>query len=101
MSPAKMRKFQPYEYSLSSDKQYLLIKRSSRRVFRRSSYGTYDILEWKNGIITHLTPSNWSKSKHDPDEFQVRYVSWAPKGNGLVYVDFDNNVRLFYLRTFE
>ena len=65
------------------------MKKSYHRVFRRSSHGTYDILDLHSGIMTHLKPTNWSKKD---DEFQVRYISWAPRDNGLVYVDFDNNV---------
>ena len=92
MSPNKMNFFRPYEVKLSADKRYLLMKKSYHRVFRRSSHGTYDILDLHSGIMTHLKPTNWSKKD---DEFQVRYISWAPRDNGLVYVDFDNNVSNF------
>ena len=91
-----MNFFRPYEVKLSADKRYLLMKKSYHRVFRRSSHGTYDILDLHSGIMTHLKPTNWSKKD---DEFQVRYISWAPRDNGLVYVDFDNNVsNLLFLR---
>ena len=92
MSGHKFGHFRPLDYSLSADKRYLLIKRTSHRVFRRSSFGTYDVMNLENGVMDHLQPSNLSKSKQDQDEFLIRYVSWAPQGNGLVYVDFDNNV---------
>ena len=87
-----MNFFRPYDVKLSADKRYLLMKKSYHRVFRRSSHGTYDILDLHSGIMTHLKPTNWSKKQ---DEFQVRYISWAPRDNGLVYVDFDNNVSNF------
>ena len=89
MSAAKMEHFAPFETQLSADKNYLLIKRSMHRVFRRSSYGNYAILSLHNFVLTPLEPSNRSNSQAD---FMIRYVSWGPQGNALVYVDFDNNV---------
>ena len=93
-----MNFFRPYDVKLSADKRYLLMKKSYHRVFRRSSHGTYDILDLHSGIMTHLKPTNWSKKQ---DEFQVRYISWAPRENGLVYVDFDNNVSSNFIFTWN
>jgi len=89
MSAAKMEHFAPFETQLSADKNYLLIKRSMHRVFRRSSYGNYAILSLHNFVLTPLEPSNRSNSQAD---FMIRYVSWGPQGNALVYVDFDNDI---------
>ena len=100
MSPAKVSHFQSFELLLSPDKKYLLMKRSHRRVFRRSSYGTYAILSLNDGVLTPLRPSNWSKPRPDSenggDAFLIRYVSWGPRDNALAYVDFDNNVIATY-----
>ena len=90
-SADKMRTFSPYQTQLSSDKKYLLLKTTNFKVFRRSTYGTYDIISLENHHMLHLHPSNWS-SKPGDSKFLIRYVSWAPQGNGLVYVDFNNNV---------
>jgi len=93
MSANKVLKFSPMRPPvLSSDKKYILIKKTSERVFRRSSIGTYAIIGL-NGEMTmlKLRPSNTSNLSH-PDDFYIRYVSWAPKGNGLIYVDIDNNI---------
>ena len=90
-SADKMRTFSPYQTQLSSDKKYLLLKKTNFKVFRRSTYGTYDIISLENHHMLHLHPSNWS-SKPGDSKFLIRYVSWAPQGNGLVYVDFNNNV---------
>jgi hypothetical protein len=93
LSAGKMDHFKPYDYTLSSDKEYLLIKRSSRRVFRRSSYGEYAVLSLHDGVMTPLKPSNLSRSPNsNTDAFLLRYVSWSPQGNALVYVDYNNNV---------
>ena len=91
-SADKMRTFAPYQTQLSSDKKYLLLKTSNYKVFRRSTYGTYDIISLENHTMDHLHPSNWSSKD---SKFLIRYVSWAPQGNGLVYVDFNNNVSDF------
>ena len=89
LSANKVNHFSPYDTQLSADKNYLLIKRTSHRVFRRSSFGNYAILSLHNFVLTPLQPSNWSNAHRD---FMIRYVSWSPRGNALVYVDYDNNV---------
>ncbi len=94
MSPAKMSHFSPWEYKLSADKSYLLIKRTHKQVFRRSSIGTYAIISLHDLVLTPLKPS--SDSEVNPEDFLIRYVSWSPKGNSLVYVDIDNNVIIKY-----
>ena len=90
-SAEKMQKFNPYDVRLSVDKKYLLLTKNVRKVFRRSTYGEYDIISLEDNTMLNLHPSNWS-SKPGDQRFLIRYVSWAPQGNGLVYVDFDNNV---------
>ena len=91
LSSDKIRHFSPYDWELSADKKYLLLKKSNYKVFRRSSFGEYDIISLNDNRMLHLQPSNWSKIG---EKFLIRYVSWAPRGNGLVYVDFDNNVSI-------
>ena len=93
MSANKIDTFDPIGPPvLSSDKKYILIKKTHSRVFRRSSLGTYVIISL-NGEMTmvKLRPSN-PNHPSNPDQFYIRYVSWAPRGNGLVYIDEDNNV---------
>ena len=90
MSPSKLNHFAPYDYQLSADKNYLLIKRSSKKIFRRSSYGTYAIISLHDHTLTPLKPSNLSMKADD--HFLIRFVSWGPQGNSLAYVDYDGNV---------
>ena len=82
---------------VSADKKYLLIKRTSHKVFRRSSYGSYSILPLRTngrhlGKSFALRPSIFHPSNEDENEFRIRYVKWAPTGSGLVYVDYNNNI---------
>lgn len=93
MSANKVETFDPLGSPvLSADKKYILIRKTSSRVFRRSSIGTYVIISL-NGEMTmvKLRPSDPSNPSNQ-EPFGIRYVSWAPKGNGLVYIDIDNNI---------
>ena len=89
---------------MSSDKKYLLIKRSSHSVFRRSSFGVYSILQLGlNGQHLkrsfELKPSGFvpTSPNDEHSHFYIRYVKWAPTGSGLVYIDFHNNI--FYRKS--
>ena len=98
MSANKVETFDPLGPPvLSADKKYILIRKTSSRVFRRSSIGTYVIISL-NGEMTmvKLRPSDPSNPSNQ-EPFGIRYVSWAPKGNGLVYIDIDNNVSIIYV----
>ena len=104
MSSNTTQSLYPKAYEMSSDKKYILIKLTSHSVFRRSSYGIYSMLQLKpNGQHMRksfaLRPSNFVPSSPDDEQsqFHVRYVKWAPTGNGLVYVDFQNNI--FYRKS--
>eukprot|EP00096_Caligus_rogercresseyi_P014387 TRINITY_DN689_c1_g1_i3.p1 TRINITY_DN689_c1_g1~~TRINITY_DN689_c1_g1_i3.p1 ORF type:complete len:850 (-),score=196.30 TRINITY_DN689_c1_g1_i3:804-3353(-) len=72
---------------LSSDQKYLLIESNYHSLYRASSFAEYRILDLQKRSIEELKP-NGSKDEH----YFVRLVSWAPKGNALVYVDMDNNI---------
>ena len=89
----------PRALEMSSDKKFLLIKRSSHSVFRRSSFGIYSILQLRpNGQHMkksfELKPSGFVPTQQNDAQshFHIRYVKWAPTGNGLVYVDYQNNI---------
>ena len=104
MSSNTTQNLYPRALEMSSDKKYLLIKRTSHSVFRRSSFGIYSILQLKpNGQHMKnsfaLRPSGFVPSSPDDEQshFHIRYVKWAPTGNGLVYVDFQNNI--FYRKS--
>ena len=94
----------PRALEMSSDKKFLLIKRSSHSVFRRSSFGIYSILQLRpNGQHMkksfELKPSGFvpTSPNEEQSHFHIRYVKWAPTGNGLVYVDYQNNI--YYRKT--
>jgi hypothetical protein len=94
----------PRALEMSSDKKFLLIKRSSHSVFRRSSFGIYSILQLRpNGQHMkksfELKPSGFVPTSPNDEQshFHIRYVKWAPNGNGLVYVDYQNNI--YYRKT--
>ena len=104
MSSNTTQSLYPKAYEMSSDKKYILIKLTSHSVFRRSSYGIYTMLQLKPngqhmGKSFPLRPSNFVPSSPDDEQsqFHIRYVKWAPTGNGLVYVDFQNNI--FYRKS--
>ena len=104
MSSNTTQNLYPRALEMSSDKKYLLIKRTSHSVFRRSSFGIYSILQLKpNGQHMKnsfaLRPSGFVPSSPDDEQshFHIRYVKWAPTGNGLAYVDFQNNI--FYRKS--
>ena len=84
MSPNMTRVIRPLSFHLSADKTHLLIKRSSVSVYKRSSYGKYSILR--------LNRNGRSGTELTDLKGLLRVVKWAPTGNGLAYVDFDNNL---------
>ena len=99
MSSNMTETLHPRKLEMSSDKKYLLIKRTSHAVFRRSSFGIYSILQLgPNGRHMkksfELKPSTFVSPPMNGEEnhFHVRYVKWAPTGSGLVYVDYHNNI---------
>ena len=101
----------PRALEMSSDKKFLLIKRSSHSVFRRSSFGIYSILQLRpNGQHmkksfelkpvdhqNHFSGFVPTSPNDEQSNFHIRYVKWAPTGNGLVYVDYQNNI--YYRKT--
>ena len=85
----------PVHYEFSADRKYLLVKTSSQRVWRRSSFGSYGLIRMHNGRpsttnIIPLTPPSKSDDL-DLDQY-VRLVTWAPVGNAIAYVDYNNNI---------
>ena len=97
MSSDMTAKLRPRGLQMSSDKKYLLIKRTHHSVYRRSSFGAYSILQLgpngrRLGKSFDLKPSHFMSQNVDGGLFQIRYVKWAPTGNGLVYVDYHNNI---------
>jgi len=83
------------DYSFSADRSYMLVKTSSIRVWRRSSFGSYAIVRMVDGRPTSdAIPLEPPHADHGGDDFKqyLRYVSWAPTGNAIAYVDYENNV---------
>lgn len=97
VSHNQFRQFHPVEYEFSADRQYLLLKTSSARVWRRSSIGKYSIHRMvagrPSGSLIPLIPANSKSNDLETEENDyLRYVSWAPVDNALVYVDYNNNI---------
>jgi hypothetical protein len=93
----------PVDFEFSADRSYLLIKTSSQRVWRRSSFGSYALVrigaDGRPGAGTPvpLLPTGVEAGSEDLNQY-LRYVSWAPQGNALAYVDYDNNLHYRYIR---
>ena len=109
-------KLHPVSYKFSADRKYLLIKQLSQSVWRRSSFGSYVLLKFVNGrpqtnklvslkpnsVVSDsgLAPAHRSPvssklifQKDDLDQNQyLRYVAWAPQGNAIAFVDYNNNL---------
>ncbi|CAB4067421.1 DPP4 [Lepeophtheirus salmonis] len=73
---------------LSSDQKYLLIESHYHSLYRASSYAQYRVLDLDGRTIEDLKPSD----ADNDSPYYCRLVSWAPKGNALVYIDMDNNI---------
>jgi len=91
-------------YKLSADRRYLLVQTSKQRVWRRSSVGGYALLKLgKDGRPTSskllsLAPPIQGDLELPSDKY-LRLVMWAPVGNALAYVDYNNNI--YYRATAE
>lgn len=87
----------PVDFEFSADRSYLLIKTSSQRVWRRSSFGSYALVKIGEdgrpaaGPPVPLLPTGVEAGGDDLRQY-LRYVSWAPVGNALAYVDYENNL---------
>ena len=93
----------------------MLIKQLSQSVWRRSSFGSYVLLKFVNGrpqthnLVT-LKPNSvvrkwrlrssdhrlrwmliFQKDELDQNQY-LRYVAWAPQGNAIAFVDYNNNL---------
>jgi len=88
----------PASYKFSADRKYLLVKTSNQRVWRRSSFGDYGLLRMgQNGrpassAVIPLRPPNTSGDLEPTTAQYLRLVTWAPTGNALAYVDYNNNI---------
>ena len=105
-------KLHPVSYKFSADRQYMLIKQLSQSVWRRSSFGSYVLLKFVNGRpqtnkLVSLKPNSVVRQilasqspvraiffqTNDLDQNQyLRYVTWAPQGNAIAFVDYNNNL---------
>ena len=60
---------------------------------RRSSVREYAIVPLKEDGGHGMTMIPLRPTSHNGKEpFKVRYAEFAPKGNAIVYVDYDNNI---------
>ena len=87
----------PVDFEFSADRSYLLIKTLSQRVWRRSSFGSYALVKMGGdgrpapGPPVPLLPQGVEAGGDDLHQY-LRFVSWAPVGNALAYVDYENNL---------
>ena len=97
-------------------RKYLLVKTSNQRVWRRSSFGDYGLLRMAqdgrpaSSTVTNLLLSNRNNREHVLSQVislsppntggdleastaqYIRLVTWAPTGNAIAYVDYNNNI---------
>jgi len=98
ISHNQFTKLRPVTYQFSADRKYLLVKTAEQKVWRRSSIGTYGLLKMNNqgrpsstATISLAPPGDIKENDLDLNSY-LRYVSWAPVGNALAYVDYNNNI---------
>ena len=96
VSHNQAKNLHPIDFTFSADRSYLLVKTSSQRVWRRSSIGSYALVRMNSdGRPTSqafkLLPPHAEDGGDDMNQF-LRFVSWAPVGNALAYVDYENNI---------
>ena len=101
---------------LCDTRKYLLVKTSNQRVWRRSSFGDYGLLRMAqdgrpaSSTVTNLLLSNRNNREHVLSQVislsppntggdleastaqYIRLVTWAPTGNAIAYVDYNNNI---------
>ncbi|KAG8180137.1 hypothetical protein JTE90_028724 [Oedothorax gibbosus] len=75
------------KYSVSADRNYVLLLHNILKLFRYSFNAKYKIYDIKKGKILSLHPIK------DPDGY-LQYAEWGPKDNQLVYV---HNNNIYYL----
>ncbi|CAL1284638.1 unnamed protein product [Larinioides sclopetarius] len=77
------RQYSISQYSLSADKQYLLLSHKYERIFRYTYKAAFLLYNITNDYLAPLFPKT-------PD-LLLQYAAWGPTGNQLVYV-LDNDV---------
>ena len=78
-----------------------MLQRNVRSVFRRSTLAEYVIRPLRGGrqdslVEIKLRPTGRGR-KGDDEPALLRYASFAPAGNGIVFVDQDNDI--YYRRS--
>lgn len=74
------------ELLLSADKKYLMVAYNMQRIYRHSSYSSYLVYDTINQKGIPITNSH-------NEVYVLNLVKWSTKGNGFVYVLFNN---IFY-----
>ena len=97
VSHDQWRRLHPVSWALSADRRYLLVQTSSQKVWRRSSFGQYGLLRLSSRgrpTTTRLLPLQPPGVRGDGLDLKqyLRLVSWAPVGNALAFVDYENNI---------
>lgn len=97
MSRGHFDHYNPYKYFVSADQKYLMLQIDPYPVFRRSTLSEYVIRAMRPSgkVEIKLRPSDHNEERDGP--FLIRYASFAPAGNAVVYVDEDNNI--YYRRS--
>lgn len=92
MSSSLMNHYKVYDYYLSQDRAYLLLKTNPSRIYRRSSIAEYIIMPLRDGRVSTTQNKLEPADYNGKEPFLIRYASFAPTGNGVIYVDRDNNI---------
>ncbi|KAF8793469.1 Prolyl endopeptidase FAP like protein [Argiope bruennichi] len=83
MSNTTFRQYSISQYSLSADRQYLLLSHKYERIFRHTYKAAFLLYNITNDYLAPLFPKT--------PELILQYAAWGPTGNQLVYV-LDNDV---------
>lgn len=83
MSNTTFRQYSISQYSISSDRKYILLAHKQQRIFRHTYISAFLVYNISQDHLSPLFPES--------PELLLQYAAWGPKGNQLVYV-LDNNV---------
>ena len=89
MDGGQYRRVRPKKMTVSADRRFILMKLTNVQIWRRSSFGIYRLAE-KSGNSYTFSEASLFPDPGEPQE--LRYVSWSPNNNGLVYVDRNNDL---------
>ncbi|ESO99209.1 hypothetical protein LOTGIDRAFT_226274 [Lottia gigantea] len=83
MDNTTFRQFDTPHFTLSADRQYVLLKYDLAQVFRHSTIASY--------VVYNINTKDPYDLKGPQGDDKIQYVTWAPKGHALIFIQ-NNNI---------